>query len=62
MQSLKAIVIDPARCPYHLEEFTNYELPQDQDGNYINEYPDKNNHFIDAERYRTNLTWRRRGQ
>jgi PBSX family phage terminase large subunit len=62
MQSLKAIVIDPQRCPYHAEEFLNYELPQDKDGNCINEYPDENNHFIDAQRYRTNLIWRRRGQ
>jgi phage terminase large subunit len=62
MQSLVEIVIDPERCPEHAQEFIAYELEQDKDGNYISEYPDKNNHFIDAERYRTNLIWRKRGQ
>lgn len=61
LQSLKEIVIDPVRCPNHLEEFLNYELEQDKDGEYISAYPDMNNHFIDAVRYRTNLFWRRRG-
>lgn len=61
LQSLKEIVIDPVRCPNHLEEFLNYELEQDKDGEYISAYPDKNNHFIDAVRYRTNFFWRRRG-
>jgi phage terminase large subunit len=61
LQSLNAIVIDPERCPEHLQEFLNYELEQDKDGEYISSYPDKNNHFIDAVRYRTNLLWRRRG-
>jgi phage terminase large subunit len=62
LQSLKAIVIDPVRCPNHAEEFLNYELEQDKDGNFISSYPDKNNHFIDDTRYATNLIWRRRGQ
>jgi phage terminase large subunit len=61
-QRLAAIVIDPERCPYAAEEFLNYELEQDKDGNFISEYPDKDNHFIDAGRYATNLIWRRRGQ
>ena len=61
LQSLNEIVIDPERCPNHLEEFLNYELEQDKDGEYISAYPDANNHFIDAVRYRTNLFWRRRG-
>lgn len=62
LQSLTEIVIDPKRCPEHLKEFYSYELEQDKDGNYISEYPDKNNHFIDATRYRVNLTYRVRGQ
>lgn len=61
LQSLTEIVIDPVRCPYHAEEFLNYELLQDRDGEYISAYPDANNHFIDAVRYRTNMFWRRRG-
>jgi phage terminase large subunit len=62
LQSLVEIVIDPVRCPNHAEEFLNYELEQDKNGDFISQYPDKNNHFIDATRYRTNLIWRRRGQ
>lgn len=62
LQSLVEIVIDPERAPHHAEEFTSYELEQDKDGNYISEYPDKNNHCIDEVRYRTNLIWRRRGE
>jgi hypothetical protein len=55
------IVIDDTRAPYHAEEFLNYELEQDKDGNYISEFPDKNNHAIDDTRYATNLYWRRAG-
>ena len=62
LQSLKEIVIDNERCPHSAEEFLNYELEQDKDENYISEYPDKNNHFIDATRYAKNLVWRRMGQ
>ena len=62
LQSLVSIVIDPGECPYSAEEFLNYELGVDKDGNFISEYPDKNNHFIDATRYAMNLIWRRRGQ
>lgn len=62
LQSLKAIVIDPQRCPETAEEFLEYELEQDKDGDFISEYPDRNNHHIDAVRYATNLIWRRRGQ
>jgi phage terminase large subunit len=62
LQSLAAIVIDPVRCPYSKQEFIDYELEEDKDGNYISEYPDKNNHFIDATRYAMNIKWRRRGE
>jgi PBSX family phage terminase large subunit len=62
LQSLTEIVIDPVRAPMHAEEFLNYELEQDKDGNYISEYPDKNNHAIDDVRYALNLIWRQRGK
>jgi PBSX family phage terminase large subunit len=62
MQSLKSIVIDNTRCPHTAEEFLNYEHEQTKDGEYISEYPDKDNHAIDSVRYGTNLIWRRRGQ
>jgi len=62
LQSLKQIVIDPESCPYTAEEFINYEHEMDKEGNYISEYPDKNNHGIDSVRYALNRIWRRRGQ
>ena len=61
LQNLVEIVIDDTRAPYHADEFLNYELEQDKDGNYISEFPDKNNHGIDDTRYATNLYWRRAG-
>lgn len=61
-QSLVAIVIDPERCPHSAEEFLGYEYLTDHDGNFISDFPDKNNHAIDSCRYATNLQWRRRGQ
>lgn len=62
MQGLTEIVIDPKRCPYAAQEFLDYEYEQDPDGNFISEYPDKDNHSIDRTRYATNLIWRKRGQ
>jgi len=51
LQDLEEIIIDPERCPNTLREFINYELEKDKDGNFKAEYPDKNNHSIDAVRY-----------
>lgn len=62
LQGRVKIVIDPKRCPYAAEEFTSYESTIDKNGDVIDEYPDKNNHFIDAARYATNLIWRVGGQ
>lgn len=62
LQSLVQIVIDNERCPHTAEEFLNYELERDKDGDFISAYPDKNNHAIDAVRYATNLIWRRGGE
>lgn len=62
LQSLAAIVIDNQRCPHHAEEFLNYELEKDKNGEFISAYPDKNNHAIDDVRYAANLIWRVRGQ
>jgi phage terminase large subunit len=62
LQSLVSIVIDPERAPYAAQEFIDYELEQDKDGEYVSEYPDKNNHSIDAARYGMNAVWRRRGE
>lgn len=62
LQSLSKIVIDPRRAPAHAQEFAEYELEKDKDGEYISSYPDKNNHGIDDVRYATNLHWRKRGK
>jgi PBSX family phage terminase large subunit len=51
LQNLGKIVIDPALTPNIAREFTRYEYQQDKNGNFIPEYPDKDNHTIDSCRY-----------
>lgn len=46
-----AIVIDPARTPHIAREFAAYEYEMDKNGNFLAEYPDRDNHAIDATRY-----------
>lgn len=60
MQELSEIVIDPARCPNAAREFSAYEYAADAFGNFLAEYPDKNNHLIDAARYALEDLIRRR--
>ena len=63
LQSLGAIVIDPARCPDTAAEFTSYEYERDpRTGAVLPGYPDVNNHHIDAVRYAVESIWRRRGR
>lgn len=62
LQSLKKIVIDPARCPHTAREFANYEYERTPDGEVMSGYPDADNHSIDAVRYALNPVWRRKGQ
>lgn len=62
LQSLKAIVIDPERCPDTYREFSEYEYEQDKNGNVLDGYPDADNHHIDAVRYMTQPIWKKRGQ
>lgn len=50
-EELEEIVIDSKRCPNVAREFLSYELEMDKEGNYKGEYPDKDNHTIDAVRY-----------
>jgi len=59
LQGLNGIIIDARKCPNAAKEFGEYEYERDADGEIISGYPDKNNHFIDAVRYATNLLWRR---
>lgn len=63
LQGLAAIVIDPERCPDTAKEFSEYEYERDRKtGEILKGYPDINNHHIDAVRYATSRTWKRRGQ
>lgn len=61
LQSIKAIVIDPQRCPDTWDEFSTYEYEHTKDGEIISGYPDANNHHIDAVRYATEHIWKRPG-
>lgn len=51
LQDLEEIIIDEERCPNTAREFLNYELEKDKDGNFKADFPDKDNHIIDAVRY-----------
>lgn len=51
LQDLEAIIIDPERCPLAAKEFINYSLEMDRNGNIKSQFPDKDNHSIDATRY-----------
>lgn len=62
LQSLRAIIIDPVRCPMATDEFLHYEYERDKDGNVISGYPDGNDHCIDAVRYAMERVWKRRGE
>lgn len=51
LQNLNEIVIDPVRCPNARREFCGYRFLSDGNGGFRGEYPDKDNHTIDAARY-----------
>ena len=51
LQELAAIVIDPATCPNAAREFSGYEYDRDRGGAFRADYPDRDNHCIDAARY-----------
>ncbi len=51
LQERSEIVIDPAGCPNAAREFASYEYARGGDGGFLSEYPDRDNHFIDAVRY-----------
>ena len=50
-EEIEEIIIDSERCPNAAREFLGYEIEKDKDGNLKGEYPDKDNHTIDAVRY-----------
>jgi len=51
LQERAMIVADPARTPNAARELAAYEYRQDRQGNVLPEYPDRDNHAIDALRY-----------
>lgn len=51
LQNLNEIVIDPVTCPNARREFTGYRFLSDGNGGLRNDFPDKDNHAIDAVRY-----------
>lgn len=51
LQELSGIIIDPARCPDAAREFSAYSYRPDGRGGFCAEYPDRDNHLIDALRY-----------
>ena len=51
LQDLEQIIIDPIRCPLAAKEFINYSLEADRNGIVKSQFPDKDNHSIDACRY-----------
>ena len=61
LQGLNHIYIDRKYCPKTFNEFVAYEYAQDRDGNFISDYPDENNHSIDATRYAMEKFYSRRG-
>lgn len=61
LQSLKAIIIDPNRCPDTWDEFSSYEYEHNKDGEIISGYPDRDDHHISAVRYATEHIWKRSG-
>lgn len=61
LQSLHRIYIDKRRCPETYKEFIRYEYERDKDDNIISDYPDKDNHAIDATRYALERFYKRKG-
>ena len=51
LQSLDEIIIDSGSCPNTAREFSSYELERDSSGRFRADFPDKDNHSIDAVRY-----------
>lgn len=51
LQNLGKIIIDPKRTPNIAKEFAAYEYETDKNGDFLPEFPDKDNHTIDATRY-----------
>jgi phage terminase large subunit len=51
LAGLREIAIDPKRCPQAWEEFSLCEFKRNRQGDWIDDFKDGNDHFIDAGRY-----------
>lgn len=51
LQDINKIYICNKNCKESLKEMISYSLKIGKDGKFISQYPDENNHFIDALRY-----------
>jgi PBSX family phage terminase large subunit len=61
LQSLRHIYIDKYRCPDTYDEFVKYEYDRDKEGHIISDFPDRDNHHIDACRYGLERFYKRKG-
>lgn len=61
LQALRHIYIDKRKCPLTFREFVSYEYAKNRDDEWISDYPDENNHSIDAVRYALERFYKRRG-
>ena len=61
LQGLNHIYIDQRECPCSWDEFTKYEYEMDKEGNFISDFPDHDNHSIDACRYGLEHFYKRKG-
>ena len=57
----RSSVIDKKRTPHAYEEFVNYEYEKNKDDEWLSNYPDANNHLIDALRYALERVFKRYG-
>lgn len=60
LAALEEIIIDPIRCPETADEFSKYCI-EERGGELMPEYPDRDNHHIDAVRYACEGDMQRRG-
>ena len=51
LQNLDEIIIDPVRCPNAAREFQLFEFKKDRNGEWTDNFSEKDNHTIDATRY-----------
>ena len=61
LSDLEEIIIDPIRCPESAREFCGYAIGRDREGRLLSQYPDRDNHHIDAVRYACEGDMARRG-